>query len=58
MLVQFKVLQLNCRKNGEILISIMESGLELGADLVLIQEALQFHGWRYPGFDFLWVEGG
>jgi hypothetical protein len=58
MLVQLKVLQLNCRKNGEILMAIMESGLELGADLVLVQETPQFHGWQHPVFDFLWVEGG
>jgi hypothetical protein len=38
--------------------AIMESGLQLGADLVIVQEAPNFDGWRYPGFDFFWVEGG
>jgi hypothetical protein len=58
MLVQLKVLQLNCRKDGEILTAIMESGLELGTDLVLVQEAPLYQGWRYPGFDYIWVDGG
>jgi hypothetical protein len=58
MLVQLKVLQLNCHKDGEILIAIMESGLERGIDLVLIQEAPLFQGWQHPGFDFIWVDSG
>jgi hypothetical protein len=58
MIVQLKVLQLNCHKSGETLTAIMESGLQLGADLVIIQEAPNFHRWQYPGFDFFWVEGG
>jgi hypothetical protein len=32
----------------------MESGLELGADLVLIQEAPAFHGWQHPAYDYVW----
>jgi hypothetical protein len=58
MIVQLKVLQLNCHKNGEILMAIMETGLQLGADLVIVQEALNFHEWQYPGFEFFWVDGG
>jgi hypothetical protein len=58
MIVQLKALQLNCHKSGEILMAIIESGLQLGADLVIVQEAPNFHGWRHPGFDFFWVEGG
>jgi hypothetical protein len=58
MTVQLKVLQLNCGKNGEILMAIMESRLQLGADLVIVQEAPNVHGWRHPGFHFFWVDGG
>jgi hypothetical protein len=45
MIVQLKVLQLNCHKSGEILMAIMESGLQLGADLVIVQEVPNFHRW-------------
>jgi hypothetical protein len=44
MVKHLQVLQLNCYKSGEVLTVAMESGLELGADLVLIQEALASHG--------------
>jgi hypothetical protein len=49
-----QVLQLNCHKSSEVLTGAMESGLELGADLVLIQEAPAFHGWRHPAYDYVW----
>jgi hypothetical protein len=58
MLVHLKVLTLNCRKSGEVLTAIMESGVELGVDLVLVQEAPVFQGWHHPGFDFVWSPGG
>jgi hypothetical protein len=58
MLVHLKVLTLNCWKKGEVLTAIMESGVELGADLVLVQEAPVFQGWCHPGFDFVWSPGG
>jgi hypothetical protein len=32
----------------------MESSLELGADLVLIQEAPVYQGWQYPMYDYIW----
>ena len=54
MLKHLKVFQLNCRKSGEVLTAAMESGVELEADLVLIQEPPTFQGWRHPAFDFIW----
>jgi hypothetical protein len=54
MVGHLKVLQLNCRKDGGILMAIMESGVELGADLVLVQEAPVHQDWRHPTFDYLW----
>jgi hypothetical protein len=54
MVGHLKVLQLNCRKDGGILTAIMESGVELGADLVLVQEAPVCQDWRHPTFDYLW----
>jgi hypothetical protein len=53
-----KVLQLNCRKNGDILTEIMESGKKLSADLVIVQEPPIFHGWNHPGFYFIWEPNG
>jgi hypothetical protein len=54
MVKHLQVLQLNCHKSGEVLTAAMESGLELGADLVLIQEAPASRGWRHPAYDYVW----
>jgi hypothetical protein len=54
MVKYLQVLQLNCHKSGGVLMAAMESGLELGADLVLIQEAPVYQGWRHPAYDYIW----
>jgi hypothetical protein len=54
MVGNLKVLQLNCHKDGRILMAIMESGVELRADLVLVQEAPVYQDWHHPAFDYLW----
>jgi hypothetical protein len=54
MVKHLQVLQLNCHKSSEVLTAAMESGLELGANLVLIQEAPVYQGWQYPMYDYIW----
>jgi hypothetical protein len=42
MIEGLKVLQHNCNRNGDVFVSILESGLSLGMDLVLLQEQPTF----------------
>jgi hypothetical protein len=50
---ELKVLQHNCNRNGDVFVSVLESGLSLGVDLVLLQEQPTFSGYRHPGYDML-----
>ena len=35
----------------------MESAVKKKADLVLVQEAPEFHGSSHPAYDYLWTNG-
>jgi hypothetical protein len=54
MVKHLQVLQLNCHKSGGVLMAAIGSSLKLGANLVLIQEAPVYQGWRYPMYDYIW----
>jgi hypothetical protein len=52
-----KILQHNCRKGGEVLMALMETVVERGADVVLIQEPPTFQHYRHPAYQYIWSRG-
>jgi hypothetical protein len=50
---ELKVLHHNCNRNGDVFVFVLESGLSLGVDPVLLQEQPIFSGYRHPGYDIL-----
>ena len=52
-----KVHQHNVGRRGEGLHCLLETTVESGTDLVLIQEPPTILGYAHPGFDLIWTEG-
>ena len=50
------VVQLYCRKNGDVMHDVLESGLALNADFVFIQEPPVFEGYSHVGYSL--IRGG
>lgn len=55
---QLKIIQQNCQRGEEAWYGVLESGLEMQADLVLLQEQPIFEGYRHRGYLLYSVKGG
>jgi hypothetical protein len=49
-----RILQHNCRKDGEVLTALMETVVERGADVVLILQPPTFQKYRHPAYQYIW----
>ena len=52
-----KVLQHNVGRSGDALHCLLETAVERGTDLVLMQEPPARLGYAHPGFDLIWTTG-
>jgi hypothetical protein len=54
---KFTFIQQNCQKAEAAWYGALESGLEMGVDMVLLQEQPTFGGYRHDGYELVSAEG-
>lgn len=52
------IVQQNCQRSADVWYGTLESAIELGADMVFLQEPPKFHGYSHRGFRLVSKRGG